>query len=51
MINQQHKKTGVTKSILQMAPTPNFGVFLDFVHPFLTKVDFSNNNDANVQVC
>ena len=23
-----------------MAPTPNFGVFLDFVHPFLTEVDF-----------
>ena len=24
-----------------MAPTPNFGVFLDFVHPFLTEVDFN----------
>ena len=24
-----------------MAPLPNLGVFLDFVRPFLTKVDFS----------
>ena len=23
-----------------MATTPNFGVFLDFAHPFLTEVDF-----------
>ena len=23
-----------------MAPAPNFGVFLDFGHPFLTEVDF-----------
>ena len=23
-----------------MVPAPNFGVFLDFVHPFLTEVDF-----------
>ena len=42
IINQQYNKTGVTKSILQMAPTPNFGDFLDLVHPFLTKVDFSS---------
>ena len=25
---------------LKMAPTPNFGVFLDFEHPFLNEVDF-----------
>ena len=31
----------MTKSILQMDPTPNFGVFSDFIHPFLTEVDFS----------
>ena len=24
-----------------MAPAPNFGVFLDLAHPFLTEVDFS----------
>ena len=30
-------------SILQMAIAPNFGVFLDFVHPFLTEVDFNNH--------
>ena len=40
IINQLHIKIGMTKSILQMAPTPNFGVILDFVHPFLTGVDF-----------
>ena len=27
-------------SILKMGPAANFGVFLDFVHPFLTEVDF-----------
>ena len=32
----------MTKSILQMDPTPNFGVFSDFIHPFLTEVDFRN---------
>ena len=26
---------------LKMAPAPNFGVFIDFAHPFLTEVDFS----------
>ena len=26
---------------LKMAPTPNFGVFSDFVHPFLSEVDFN----------
>ena len=31
----------MTKSILQMDPTPNFGVFLDFEHAFLTEVDFT----------
>ena len=28
---------------LKMAPAPNFGVFLDFGHPFLTEVDFRIN--------
>ena len=31
----------MTKSILQMDPTPNIGVFLNFVHSFLTEVDFT----------
>ena len=26
---------------LKMAPAPNFGVFLDFEHPFFAEVDFS----------
>ena len=25
---------------LKMAPAPNFGVFLNFAHSFLTEVDF-----------
>ena len=25
-----------------MSPTPNFGVFLDLAHPFLTEVDFKS---------
>ena len=34
-----------------MAPAPNFGVFLDFAHPFLTEVDFSNilKNSLNIK--
>ena len=29
------------RKFLKMAPTPNFGVFSDFVRPFLSGVDFS----------
>ena len=29
-----------------MAPAPNFGVFLDFVHPFLNEIDFRVYGDA-----
>ena len=36
-----HIQIGVTKSILQITPTPNFGIFLDFVHQVLTEVDLS----------
>ena len=39
--NLLHVWTRDDFSILKMAPAPNFGVFLDFVHPFLTEVDFS----------
>ena len=34
----------MTKSIFQMDPTPNFGVFSDFIHPFLTEVDFRSSD-------
>ena len=27
-----------------MAAAPNFGVFLDFAHPFLIEVDFTKSN-------
>ena len=30
----------ISLQFLKMAPAPNFGVFLDFAHPFLTEVDF-----------
>ena len=31
---------------LKMAPAPNFGVFLDFAHPFITEVDLSISIDV-----
>ena len=31
----------LTKSILKIDPTPNFGTLSEFIHPLLTEVDFS----------
>ena len=44
---------GVTKSILQMKAMamPNFGVLLDFIHPFLIKVYFIILNLFSIKEC
>ena len=33
-------KVSTFVQLLKMAPAPNFRVFLDFAHPFLTENDF-----------